>query len=42
MLTALQVLEHVRGSTGPEVEKEFLEVIIYRHFALEEILTSAT
>jgi len=26
MLTVLQVLEHVRGSTGPEVEKEFLEV----------------
>lgn len=26
MLTVLQVLEHVRGSTGLEVEKEFLEV----------------
>jgi hypothetical protein len=26
MLTVLQVLEHVRGSTGVEVEKEFLEV----------------
>ena len=26
MLTALQVLEHVRGNTGPEVEREFLEV----------------
>jgi hypothetical protein len=31
MLTVLQVLEHIRGSTGPEVEKEFLEVIIYHH-----------
>jgi hypothetical protein len=26
MLTVLQVLEHVRGNTGPEVEREFLEV----------------
>jgi hypothetical protein len=26
MLTLLQVLEHVRGNTGPEVEREFLEV----------------
>lgn len=26
ILTVLQVLEHVRGSTGPEVETEFLEV----------------
>ena len=26
ILTSLQVLEHVRGNTGPDVEKEFLEV----------------
>ncbi len=26
MLTVFQVLEHVRVSTGPEVEKEFFEV----------------
>jgi hypothetical protein len=36
MLIVLQVLEHVRGSTGPEVEKEFLEVDHLSSFSLKE------
>ena len=34
---AKEVLEHVRGSTGPEVEQEFLEVSLTAPVAFERI-----